>query len=132
MNSVESAASLFGSDAGPDPFAALGSDDAEPTATHSTTDDFPHSSSAFSHERTDEAAANLFGSEDSSASAQQWLEPTSQDSYAYDTSAYSQHHGSGTSYDDHHAQGWYDEQGQWQSHSYLPTQPAETGERSSF
>jgi hypothetical protein len=41
MNSVESAASLFGSDAGPDPFAALGSDDAETTTTQSTTSTLP-------------------------------------------------------------------------------------------
>lgn len=128
MNSVESAASLFGSDdAGPDPFAALGSDGAETTSKQSA-----HNSQGqppLSSEQHDphNVAASLFGQEDSSNAEQAaWSEPTSQDPYAYNASAYSQDQSNGYGYDDRQAQGWYDEHGQWQTYPY--TQPIEIGE----
>ena len=131
MNSVESAASLFGSDdTGPDPFAVLGSDKPEMTTGHTTNDVQGETLSAFDHPGTDDAAANLFSSEDSSSSSQygSGLEPKSQDPYAYEASAYSQVPNSSASYNDQQVQGWYDEHGQWQTHQHLPTQLAETGE----
>lgn len=130
MSSVESAASLFGSDdASPDPFAVLG-DDSE-TTTDSTNAVHGETPSLDDKPDAGVAAAGLYGLEDSSASAQysSELKSSSHDPYAYDTSAYSQDTSNGVSYNDQEVQGWYDEHGQWQMHQNLPTQPAEAGER---
>jgi hypothetical protein len=129
MNSVESAASLFGSDdTGPDPFAVLGGDDPETTPAQTADNIQGETLSAFDQPGIDVAAANLFSQEDSSSSSQYGSElgPTSHDPYAYDASNYSQDLSSSAPYNDQAVQGWYDEHGQWQTQEYLPTQPVET------
>jgi hypothetical protein len=71
MNSVESAASLFGSDdTGPDPFAVLGGDDPETTPAQTADNIQGETLSAFDQPGIDVAAANLFSQEDSSSSSQ--------------------------------------------------------------
>jgi COPII coat assembly protein SEC16 len=126
MNTVESAASLFGSDdAGPDPFAVLG-DSVDTPAPSSTSDVHGGKMPTFEEPSTDAAAANLFGSEASSSTQHT---STLHDPYTYDASTYSQHPSIGASYsNDQHAQGWYDGHGQWHTQQYLPANPAETGE----
>lgn len=125
MNSVESAASLFGSeDAGPDPFATLGSAETD-TATN---DENEHTLTASEKHGADQLAANLFGSDSVPSDVQHtpWSsEPTSQDSYTYGASAYSQDQSAGTSYTEQQAQGWYDNHGQWQNNQYLPVDTCE-------
>lgn len=117
MTGVESAASLFGSDeSGPDPFASLGSDPAEHTSTQSSHD--AGGQGPLESEQNYNVAADLFGQDDSSASAAHstWSGSTSQDPYAYDASTHSQEHPSANAYGDQYAQGWYDEHGQWQTY----------------
>jgi len=129
MNSVESAASLFGSDdTGPDPFAVLGGDDPESTTAHTVDNVQGDALSAFHTPGVDAAAENLFSSEDLSLSSQHSseLEPTSHDPYTYDASNYSQDLSSSVPYNDQAALGWYDDHGQWQTQESLPMQPAET------
>lgn len=124
MNTVESAASLFGSDdAGPDPFAALGSDEAEPTATQSNNGTPAESIFTEVNNTTDNVASSLFDGQDFSE-GNVWSEQTSQDPYAYDASTYPQDSSTSAAYDAQQAQGWYDEQGQWQWYS---SQPVDTG-----
>jgi hypothetical protein len=129
MNSVESAASLFGSDdAGPDPFAVLGGDDPETTTAHTADNVQGETQSAFDKPGIDAAAVNLFSQEDSPSSSQYGSElgPTSHDPYAYSASNYPQDLSSSAPYNDQAVQGWYDEHEQWETKEYLPTQPAET------
>lgn len=123
MAGVESAASLFGSDdAGPDPFAALGSGEEEPVIARSS-----DHGRAYPEPHSVEAASNLFGEDEPVQLIQSW-DPTSPDPYVYEPSSYSQDANTGTSYDDEQQQGWYDQHGQWQTNQYAPAAPATTGE----
>lgn len=123
MAGVESAASLFGSnDTGPDPFAALGSEEGETAITQNSAhgQTYPDAHSV-------NAASNLFGEDEPVQHTQSW-DPTSPDPYAYEPSSYSQDTNIGTSYDDQQQQGWYDQHGQWQTDQYVTPAPAEIGE----
>ena len=113
MTSVESAASLFGSDEnGPDPFASLGSDYPEHTSNDAAGQGPSHP------EQNYNVAADIFGQDDSSASAAHstWSGSTSQDPYPYDTSTHSHENTPANAYGDEYAKGWYDVHGQWQTY----------------
>lgn len=106
MSAVESAASLFGGvEAGPDPFAALGSDESQPAPSQSPehTESYPDSKS--------EAASNLFGEDQYASSAQTW-DPTATDAYQYEAASYPQPENAQAPYQ---GEGWYDQHGQWQT-----------------
>src|SRR5882762_3335502 len=129
MNSIESAASLFGSDDScPDPFAVLGNDETQTTTPNATNDVRDMISG---NPGAESAATNLFGTEDLSSNAQYTLglESTSQDPYTYNAPNYLRDFSENPSYVDQQGQGRCDDHGQWQPNQYSPTQPTETSER---
>ncbi|KAF7976320.1 hypothetical protein HWV62_7038 [Athelia sp. TMB] len=117
MSGVESAASLFGGDeAGPDPFAALGSDEAQPV-----TDQNSQHATRYS-ETPGEAASSLFGEEQPSYAAQNW-DPAAAEGYQYEASSYPQPADTQASYSEPQQEGWYDQYGQWQTGQYVDRAP---------
>lgn len=107
MTNVESAASLFGpEESGPDPFASLGSDLPEHTSNDAAGQGPFHSGNH-------NVAADLFGQDDSSASAAHSPRSgsTSRNPYPYDASTHSQEHTPANAYGEH---------GQWQTYEASP------------